>query len=263
VSEPVSPAVTYELVGPVATLTLNRPDQRNVLNAESLELLLDGLNRAAADDEIRVVVLTGTGSTFCAGADMSRAASAPSAFAAAGPRLLVEVLKTLLDYPKPTIARIQGHVFGGGNGLVGACDLAVAVESALFAFSEVRVGVAPAVVSVPCLRVMDPRSAAEFLLTGERFGAERARAAGLISASVESEALDATVAAWVGQLSLGGPQSQRATRQVLARVPGMPRDEAFAWAGDLSAGLFAGPEAVEGMDAFAERRPPAWVTPAT
>ncbi len=255
----MTPAVRYAVADGVATVTLDRPDARNVLSPESLPPLLAGLQQAAADDSVRVVVLAATGNTFCAGADLRAAGGSDAgAFSGSGPALLVEVLETLLDHPKPTIARVQGHVAGGGNGLVAACDLAVAVENARFAFSEVRVGVAPAVISVVCLRVMPPREAAELMLTGERVFAERVLRAGLLTAVVEADALDATVAGWVDQLRLGGPQAVAATKALLRRVPAMNRDAAFAWTSELSATLFGSAEAAEGMAAFVERRPPTW-----
>ena len=245
-------------VGGVATVTLNRAERRNALNAESLQALLDALVAGAADDAVRVVVLTGSGNTFCSGADLRGASDDGAGFAASGPRLMVSVLETLLDFPKPTVARVQGHVAGGGNGLVAACDLAVAVEDAMFAFSEVRVGVAPAVISVACLRVMRPRDAAELMLTGARVPAARVLAAGLLTAVVPADELDAHVAAWCAELTQGGPDAVRHTKQLLRRVPTMPRDEAFAYAAEMSARLFASEEAAEGMTAFTERRPPSW-----
>src|SRR4051812_47594053 len=192
--------VTYAVAGPVATLTMDRPDERNVLNAHSLVAMREGLRLAAADDAVRVVVLTGTGGTFCAGADLRAADADASAFAESGPTLLVDVLEALLDHPKATVARVQGHVAGGGNGLVAACDLAVAIADATFAFSEVRVGVAPAVVSVACLRVMPAREAAELMLTGARVTADRARQAGLLTAVVGADRLDSVVREWVDEL---------------------------------------------------------------
>jgi methylglutaconyl-CoA hydratase len=255
-------AVLYAVSDGVATLTLNRPDARNVLDAESLGGLLAGLESASADDDVRVVVLTGTGNTFCAGADLRGAAEKDGGFAGTGPSLLVSALEALLDHPKPTIARVQGHVAGGGNGLVAACDLAVAAATARFAFSEVRVGVAPAVVAYVCLRVMSPRDAAELMLTGERVWAERARVAGLLTAVVEPAALDAAVSAWVDQLRLGGPTATAATKDLLRRVPALDRGEAFAWTSQLSASLFAGAEGAEGMAAFVEGRRPSWAPPA-
>ncbi len=251
-------AVTYAVEDGVATLTLNRPDARNVLNAESLVPLVEGLAAAAVDDDVRVVVLTGTGPAFCAGADLRGAQTDAGGFASSGPRLMVAALEALLDHPKPTIARVQGHVAGGGNGLVAACDLAVAADSATFAFSEVRVGVAPAVISVVCLRVMRPRDAAELFLTGQRVSAERAMDSGLVNRVVPAPDLDHAVAAWVAHLRLGGPTAMAATKQLLRQVPATTRDAGFAFTAELSAALFAGAEATEGMTAFVERRPPSW-----
>ncbi len=255
------PAVRYAVVAGVATVTLNRPAQRNVLNAETLPPLLAALQDAAADDSVRAVVLTGSGNTFCSGADLRGAASDAGGFAGSGPRLTVSVLEALLDHPKPTIARVQGHVAGGGNGLVAACDLAVAADDARFAFSEVRVGVAPAVISVVCLRVMPPREAAELMLTGERVSAARAVQAGLLTAVVPAADLDAAVERWCAALRMGGPAATAATKELLRRVPVLSRDEAFSYTAELSARLFASAEAAEGMTAFVERRQPSWAPP--
>lgn len=252
-------AVRYAVADGVATLTLARPDARNVLNAESMGLLSQHLADAATDDSVRVVVLTGEGSAFCAGADLRGAtAGDEGGFSAAGPRALADLLEQILDHPRPTIARVQGHVAGGGNGLVAACDLAVAVDSARFAFSEVRVGVAPAVISVVCLARMSPRHAAELLLTGERVSAERAREAGLITVVVPADALDGAVHGWIEQVRAGGPQALAATKRLLREVPLLSRSDAFALTSELSASLFASDEAREGMTAFLERRPAAW-----
>jgi enoyl-CoA hydratase/carnithine racemase len=249
--------VRYDVAGSTATVTLDRPERRNALDSATLQGMLDALAQAAADETVRVVVLTGAGTTFCSGADLRGSGDDPG-FADSGPRLMVGVLEALLDLPKPTVARVQGHVAGGGNGLVAACDLAVAVDEATFAFSEVRVGVAPAVISVVCLRAMRPRDAAELMLTGARVPAARMHAAGLLTRVVSADELDATVAAWCADLAAGGPDAVRATKELLRRVPTLPRDEAFAYAADVSARLFGSTEAAEGMAAFAERRPPSW-----
>jgi len=255
--------VTYAVDSGVATITLASPESRNVLTAESMRALVEHLSAAANDDAVRVVVLTGEGNTFCAGADLAGASSADAdSFAAAGPRALVAVLETMLLLPKPIVARVQGHVAGGGNGLVAAADLAVVAESAKFAFSEVRVGVAPAVISVVCLARMTPSHARELLLTGERVTAHRVLEAGLITAVAADDALDAVVATYVGQLLLGGPEALARTKELLRRVPGMPHDEAFTWTAELSAALFTSDEAREGMTAFFERRRPGWAPPA-
>jgi methylglutaconyl-CoA hydratase len=252
-------AVRYAVDGAVATITLAAPEARNVLTAESMAAVREHLATAAADGAVRVIVLTGEGTTFCAGADLAGAAAADSAsFTESGPRALVALLEAMLDHPKPIVARVQGHVAGGGNGLVAAADLAVAAESARFAFSEVRVGVAPAVISVVCLARMTPAHARELLLTGERVSADRVREAGLVTAVAADEALDAVVAGYVDALLRGGPQALASTKALLRRVPTLSRDEAFAWTAGLSASLFTSDEAREGMTAFLQRRPAPW-----
>ena len=256
-----SAAVTCDISASVATITLNRPDAKNRLDADSMGLLLAHLASTASDPKVRVVVLTGSGTTFCSGADLSGAVAAASGgFAAGGTSGLVDVLLAMLDHPKPIIARVQGHVAGGGNGLIAACDIAVATTAARFAFSEVRVGVAPAIISVVCLQVMHRRDAQELLLTGERVNAHRVKEAGLLTSVVEPEALDATVAAYADALCQGGPEAVQRTKDLLRRVPMMTRDEAFAWTAELSSGLFTSAEAREGMTAFLEKRKPEWVS---
>lgn len=248
--------VRYEAAAGVATITLDRPDQRNRLDPAGMADLADALERAGADDEVRVVVLTGNGPAFCAGADLSAASGA--AFTGSGPEALVRVLTVMLNHPKPIIARVQGHVAGGGNGLVAAADIAVASADARFAFSEVKVGVAPAVISVVCLMVMHRRDAQELLLTGERVDADRVLRAGLLTRVVPADALDAEVQSVVDSLLEGGPQAVTQTKFLLRRVPALPREDAFVWTAEVSAGLFASEEAREGMTAFLEKRPPAW-----
>jgi len=256
----VTEPVRYEVSGNVATLTMDDPGTRNALSAAMLRSLAQALGRCQTEETVRAVVLTGAGSTFCSGADLRGDPDGP-AFAASGPTLLADVLRALLDHPKPTLARVQGHVAGGGNGLVAACDLAVASADARFAFSEVRLGVAPAVVAVACLRVMDPRQAAALMLTGERFWAEHARSCGLVTEVVEPDALDAAVAGWVRQLSFGAPGALAATKQLLRTVTSIDREAALEWTAALSAQLFSGPEAAEGIAAFRQRRAPAWAPP--
>jgi methylglutaconyl-CoA hydratase len=254
VSETPGP-VRYEVADGVATITLDAPEARNVLTGASLTALNQALDDAALDLDVRVVVLAATGRAFCAGADLRGTGGEAADFTAR----YTGALARLLDHPKPTIARVQGHVAGGGNGLVAGADLSVAVAEARFAFSEVRVGAVPAIVSVVALQRMPRAQAIELFLTGERVSAERAAQAGLLTRVVPDEsALDEAVATWVGQLRLGGPQALRGTKEVLRRVPTMERGEAFAWTEQVSAAAFSSPEAAEGMAAFVQRRPPAW-----
>ena len=251
--------VTYAVADGVATITLNRPDAKNRLDVEAMGMVREFLAEASGDDAVRVIVLTGSGTTFCSGADLAGAVAATEGgFAAGGTSGLVSLLADMLDHPKPLIARVQGHVAGGGNGLVAACDIAVASADAKFAFSEVRVGVAPAIISVVCLQVMHRRDAQELLLTGERVTAERVLRAGLITSVVETDALDAAVQGYVDALLLAGPEAVSNTKDLLRRVPAMTRDDAFAWTAEMSAGLFTSAEAREGMTAFLEKRKPTW-----
>jgi methylglutaconyl-CoA hydratase len=235
----------------VATITLNRPERRNALSAEMVDGLYDFLARLMADDDVRVVVLTSTGPTFCAGADLSAdGQSARHEFA--------DLLRAILDGPKPVIARVDGDCFGGGVGLAAACDVVVAREDARFAFTEVRLGVAAAVISVVCLPKLRRADASRLLLSGERIDGRRAAALGLITEAVPRADLDEVVDGFAQQLCLGGPGALAATKRLVEVVPTLPRDEAFACATGLSKELFASAEAAEGFAAFRERRPPSW-----
>lgn len=246
------PATTYELAGGVATITLDRPESRNALSGELVDSLGDDLTRALADDAVRVIVLTNSGPAFCAGADLK---------GSEGPRRwdLPAVLQRMLDAPKPVVGRIAGHCLGGGVGLAAACDLSIAADDARFAFTEVRVGVAPAIISVVCLPKLRRADALELFLTGERITAERAAQVGLITRSAPRAELDGAVAAIVASLLAGGPGALAAAKDLVMRVPAMERDAAFTWAADVSARLFASAEAAAGIAAFRDKSRPPWV----
>ena len=170
-----------------------------------------------------------------------------------------DILTAIVESPVPVIARVNGHARAGGLGLIAAADIAVAAAASTFAFTEVRVGVAPAMILVPALRVMDPRFLARLTLTGDRFSAGEAAAAGLLTAAVDDDtALDAWVAALVDALRKAAPGAVRATKELLRALPGRGWAEGLAEAARTSAELFAGPEAAEGMAAFLEKRRPAW-----
>ena len=256
--------VIYGVSGQVATITFNRPDKRNRLTPEAMALARVFIDQAVADPEVRAVVMTGSGNTFCSGADLTAAVqSVGDNFTNSGPAELVLLLTAILDCPKPTIARVQGHVAAGGTGVVAACDIAVAVDDARFAFSEVRLGLAPAVISVVCLSVMNRRDAQELLLTGERVDADRVLRAGLLTGVVPAEAeisgaLDAEVARYAGMLAKAGPLALAHTKELLRRVPTLDRAAGFTWTSELSAGIFASAEGFEGMSAFLGKRLPEW-----
>ncbi|MFF0271975.1 MULTISPECIES: enoyl-CoA hydratase family protein [unclassified Streptomyces] len=227
----------------VTTLALDSPATRNALSAALVTELADALTACGKDPAVRAVVLTHTGGTFSAGADL-KAPPSPYAF--------VDLLRQIVELPKPVVAHVTGHVRAGGLGLLGACDVVVAADAADFALTEVRIGVAPAVVSLTLLPKLEPRAAARHYLTGERFGVPEAIAMGLVTD--RDDALPGILDA----LRAASPQGLReAKRLVTARVlETFERD-----AEDLvqrSATLFASPEAREGMTAFLERRDPAW-----
>jgi methylglutaconyl-CoA hydratase len=252
----MTPAVRYDVSAGVATLTMDQPDSRNALTPALLNGVGDGLASAQADPSVRVVVLTNTGPAFSAGADLfgSRREEQPR-FG------LADVLAAMLDSPKPVVGRIAGHCLGGGIGLAAACDLSVAREDVRFGFSEVRLGVAPAIVSVACLPKLRRADALELFLTGERIPATRAAAVGLITSVAPADSLDGHVDTVVGHLLDGGPAALAAAKRLVFEVPALDRATAFETTTALSRDLFASAEAAEGIAAFRDKRRPSWAPP--
>jgi methylglutaconyl-CoA hydratase len=248
--------VETDLTGGVLTITLADEPNRNALGAQLVGELVDALDSADTDPEVRVVVITNRGSVFCAGANLSERSSGDGPSAIRNPH---ELFGRFARSPKPYVGRIAGHCVAGGMGLAAAMDISVAVEDAKFGFTEVRVGVAPAVISVVCLPKMRAADARAAFLRGTRFSAAEAAQMGLVNVAVPAGRLDAEVDAVVADLMAGGPGAIAASKQLLAEVPGRPLDEAFRWTGELSARLFATDEAAEGMSAFLEKRPATWV----
>ena len=246
----------------VVTVTLADEANRNALSRRLLAELTAALDDIDADPAARVVVLTNSGPVFCAGADLRersgrRAGDDPAAVAATA--TAAGLFGRFRRSPKPCVGRIAGHCVAGGMGLAAAMDISIAGDDAKFGFTEVRVGVAPAMISVLCLPKMRRSEAAEAFLRGNRFSAREAARLGLINAAVPSESLDAEVEAVVADLLKGGPGALAAAKQLLGRVPEMPSEDALEWTERLSAELFAGDEAAEGMDAFLNKRTPSWV----
>jgi enoyl-CoA hydratase/carnithine racemase len=237
----------------IGTITLDSPHNRNALSQQLLAELDAHLRTAASDDRVRGVVLTGTGNTFCAGADLS-GATAPGVRSVP----FVEILEQLWHYPKTVVARVNGHVRAGGTGLVAAADIVIAPTSATFAFSEVRIGVAPAIIAVLCQRRMPPRAASRYMLTGEVFDAKAAVDAGLVTIVVEPDELDAVTAQVLDAVRLTEPNAVAATRGLLVDLPTMTVGDGLRHAETISTALFESPEAAEGIAAFREKRPPKW-----
>jgi methylglutaconyl-CoA hydratase len=240
----------------VRTVTLDSPANRNALSARLLGQLEQALRDATSDPDVRAVVLTGSGTVFCSGADLSERG-------AAAPNRMPAILTSLVESAVPVIVRVNGHARAGGLGLIAAADMAVAAEASTFAFTEVRVGVAPAMILVPALRVVDRRFLTRAALTGARFDAAEAAAAGLLTAvTPDDPALDAWVSAQTQAIRQAAPGAVRATKELLRALPARAWTEGLAAAAATSAELFAGAEAAEGMDAFLQKRRPSWDTTA-
>ncbi|EGE42660.1 enoyl-CoA hydratase family protein [Streptomyces griseus] len=232
----------------VATLTLDSPANRNALSARLVAQVRDALADCAGDDTVRAVLLTHTGSTFCAGADL-KAPPDPAAF--------VALMRQIVALPKPVVARVTGHVRAGGLGLLAACDIAVAGEGASFALTESRLGLAPAVISLTLLPRVDRAAANRYYLTGERFDAAEAARISLVTEAAEN--VDQALAPVLDGLRRASPQGLAASKELVTATVLRGFDQ---YAEDLvvrSAALFASDEAKEGMTAFLERRDPAWV----
>ena len=250
--------VRAEDSGGQRTITLDSPHNANALSTALLTQVRAALDAAMSDPAVRVVVLTGAGKVFCAGADLKEARTNP----AGAPGLMTGLIELLWESAKPVICRVNGAARAGGIGLVAASDIAIASERATFAFSEVRIGVVPAVISVPCLRRMPSRAAAEYFLTGEVFDARRAAEIGLLTRAVAADDLDAEVGRYAGMLLRGAPGALAGTRSVLRDVPAKGFTDGLRTMAELSGSYFGSDEAKEGMAAFAAKRDPAWVEPA-
>jgi methylglutaconyl-CoA hydratase len=242
----------------VATLTLSDPDHRNTLTAAVIAGLLDALEAAAADPSVRVVVLTNAGKVFCAGADLSGTSGGDSATSERGARGFDELLRAIQGSATPVVGRIDGHAVAGGVGLAAACDISIARDDVLLGFTEVRVGVVPAMISVVCLPKMRRGDALEAFLRGTRFPAPRAAEIGLINRAVPADQLDAAVTEVVDDLKRGGPTALGLAKRLVYEVPSLPDDEAWSATAAQSAALFGSDEAAEGMAAFLGKRRPAW-----
>jgi methylglutaconyl-CoA hydratase len=246
----------YEVRRRAAWITLNLPEKRNALSDPLVLELLDRLQAAIADEAVRCIVLTGAGSAFCAGADLKSGGVGTAADSRENP--FVTVMRTIWNAPKPVLGRINGHAFGGGIGLAAACDLAIAADTATFSFSEVRVGVIPAMISVLVIPKLGIHQTMWLFLTGERFAAQRAVELGLIHKVVPAAELDRTVEEVLDMVCLGGPDAIREAKQLVRRIPEMSMDDGFRYTGTKIAELFASEEAAEGMRAFLEKRKPRW-----
>jgi enoyl-CoA hydratase len=234
----------------VVTITLDSQANRNALSRQLVSELRSALDTAASQDA-RAIVLRHDGPSFCAGADLKERSDEP-----ADSSPFVGILELLMDTPRPTIAAVDGAVRAGGIGLMAACDLVVVRDTTTFALTEVRIGVAAAIISVPILRRVPAGKIAGPMLTGEPFDASAALAMGLVTHVTNDVA--GTVASLCDGIRAGAPAAVAATKHLLSTVPGTHRDTAFERMQALSDRLFRGADAAEGMRAFAEKRAPSW-----
>jgi methylglutaconyl-CoA hydratase len=248
--------------GGVVWLTLDRPEIHNAFDDRLIVELTAELARLGADDAVRVVVLTGAGRSFSAGADlnwMRRTATCGEAENLADARALARLMQTLNELAKPTVARVNGAALGGGTGLVACCDIVVASERATFGTTEVRLGLIPAVIGPYVLAAVGPRHARRLMLTGERISAAEAARLGLVHEVVAAEQLDAAIERVVGDLLKGGPAALTAAKRLIGDLAGRPvGPDLIDDTAQRIAALRATPEAREGVGAFLEKRTPGW-----
>lgn len=248
--------------GGVASIWMNRPDVHNAFDENLIGELTEALRQLQSDPEARIIILSGRGSSFSAGADlnwMRRAADYTPAQNLRDARSLAEMLRTLAQMPKPTLARVHGAALGGGLGLVSACDIAVASTSAYFAASEVRLGLIPATIAPYVISAIGERQAHRYFLTGERLSAGRASEIGLVHEVTDSERLDLVMNSIVDALLAGGPLAQGAVKDLIRDVTAPPDAESLPErTAQRIAALRATAEAVEGVSAFLGKRSPSW-----
>jgi methylglutaconyl-CoA hydratase len=249
--------------GPIEYLTLNRPDVRNAFNADMIAELGSWAATARADEGLRAVVLAGAGPAFCAGADAAWMAetveyshdqNVADATAAAAMFAAINAL------PMAVIGRVHGAALGGGVGLAAVCDIAVADDECVFGFTEVKLGIIPAVISPFVLAKVGPSAARELFLTGARFSAARAHTIGLVHGVVPMSELDKTVAEYVREILTGAPAAVRAAKALIRDVLGRPLDEAMPSAARAIAAQRVSPQGQEGLRAFLEKRKPSWAS---
>ena len=255
--------LTLTTTGPVARITLCRPEVRNAFDEQTIAELTHAFTAVGQDPGVRAVVLAAEGPAFCAGADlnwMRRMAAYTREQNHADAAQLAAMLHAVATCPKPTVARVQGDVYAGGMGLVAACDLAVAVDTAQFCLSEVRLGLVPATIGPYVVRAMGLRAAQRYALTAERFSATEAHRIGLVHEVVAPDALDAQVDAWLQALVAHGPEALRVCKALLQEVAGQAIDPALiARTVDCIADVRASAEGKEGVQSFLDKRKPRWV----
>jgi methylglutaconyl-CoA hydratase len=253
--------VRLSLDGDVARVVLNRPDVRNAFNDRMLEDLLEVFAAVRDDPGIRIAVLTGEGDSFCAGADlhwMKRVVDYTYEENYEDSLRLANMLREVYTCPKPVIGRVNGAAIGGGTGVVAVCDIAVASDEAVFAFTETKLGLTPAAISPYLLKRMGERNLREYFLTGERFSASRAAEMGLVNAVVPASELDAAVDARIAMVRTGGPGALAVSKELICGIAERSLEENGPYTAEVISRLRISEEGQEGMSAFLDKRKPRW-----
>lgn len=254
---PTTETTLYEVKSGAAWITLNRPENRNALSAMLVLELYEHLLAANEDPDVRCIVITGTGPAFCAGADLK----SPPGQTIEGRQSVPypKVLAQIINSDKPVIAAVNGAAFAGGLGLIGAADIVIAVEDVQFSFSEVRIGVIPAVISVVCLRKLGTHHGMKLFITGERFTGARAVAMGFAHRAVPADQLVAAVQEEIDMINLGGPIAVVECKKLVRQVPQLSIEEGFEETAQWSSRMFRSAEGAEGIAAFREKRKASWI----
>ena len=259
-------SLALEHQGPLGLITMNRPERHNAFDDQLIQELTEALRTMEADDMVRLVVLSGTGRSFSAGADlnwMKRMAGYSRDENVRDAMALGALMRTLAHLRKPTIARVQGAAYGGGVGLVACCDIAIATQNATFALSETKLGLIPAVISPYVIAAIGERAARRYFLTAERFEAADAWRLGLIhEIALDEAAMDEKLGEIVEKLLEAGPAAQREAKDLIRAVAHRPvTSELIQDTAERIARLRSSPEGREGVAAFLEKRKPSWVPP--
>src|SRR6266568_2202365 len=249
--------------GKIATITMRRPEVHNAFNSQLIQDLQAAFIDLSADERLHAVVLTGDGPSFSAGADlnmMKDTAAFTQEQNLKDALRLADLFDSINSFPCPVVARVNGTAMGGGLGLVSVCDIVIAAESARLAFSEVKLGIAPAVISPYVIRKIGASHARVLFVTGERFSAARAKEIGLAHIVVPLEELDAAVEKTLQELLSSGPQAMRACKALALKIGRMDHDTARNYTAEIIAALRISPEGQEGLRAFLEKRKANWVS---
>lgn len=246
-----------------ATLWLDRPEKNNAFNAEMIRELVHAIDQVRADSDLRFLLLRGRGRHFCAGADLAwMQQSAKLDFDAnlTDARELAELMYSLYHLKLPTLAVVQGAAFGGAVGLIACCDMAIGADDAQLSLSEVRIGLAPAVISPFVIKAIGERATRRYAMTGERFSGERARELGLLAETYPADELDEGLTDWIDNLLLNSPQAMRASKDLLREAGSVSLSPALRrYTENAIARIRVSSEGQEGLNAFLEKRKPAWL----